>query len=47
MVMVDDELINACMIWMYLHENLKDDDFGVYIFLCLYIWCIYMFIFIY
>jgi hypothetical protein len=31
--MVDD--LDACMIWMYMHENLMDGDF----------WCIYMFIY--
>jgi hypothetical protein len=33
--MVDE--LDACMIWIYMHENLMDDDF----------WYIYMFMFIY
>jgi hypothetical protein len=34
--MVDE--LDACMIWIYMHENLMDDDFWyIYICLCLYI----------
>jgi hypothetical protein len=33
-----NEIVDACMIWMHMHQNLMDDDFWcIYICLCLYI----------
>jgi hypothetical protein len=37
-MVVDDEPVDPCMIWIYMHENLLDDGFGIYMYMFIY-WC--------